>query len=268
MRHMVDLQRTGVARTFDWPLHEVARVIRIGTAGWALPRGVQDRFPGDDAHLVRYARVLGAAEINSTFHRSHRLSTYARWAASVPPGFRFSAKMPKTITHERRLAGASTLLDAFADEVAPLGPSLGCVLVQLPPSLAFERPVAERFFGQVRRRFSCALAVEPRHASWFAAGPAALLDAQRIARVAADPARVPQAAVPGGWPKAAYWRWHGSPQVYRSSYGDDMLRRLARRLVEAQADDVWCILDNTTLGAAAANALTLQALVDASVASR
>ena len=62
----------------------------VGCAGWTLPRDVQSAFPTEGTHLQRYAARFPAVEINSSFHRPHRAATWARWAESVPPGFRFS----------------------------------------------------------------------------------------------------------------------------------------------------------------------------------
>src|SRR5690349_8185592 len=168
--------------------------VRVGTAGWSIPARFADAFPGTGSHLERYAGRFLAAEINSSFHRPHRPSTYARWAASVPEGFRFAVKVPKAITHERRLAGVEDELRAFLAEIAPLGARLGPLLIQLPPSLAFEPGLAAEFLGLLRAGFDGAGACEPRHPTWFGAEADAALTRFRIARVAADPARVPEAA--------------------------------------------------------------------------
>ncbi len=243
------------------PAHRASHtLIHLGTAGWSLPRALQDRFPGDHPHLARYAAQFGAVEINSSFHRPHRPSTYARWAASVPASFRFAVKMPKTITHVARLVGAVALLDAFCAESAGLGERLGCILVQLPPSLALVRGDAEGFMQALRARYGGDVAVEPRHASWFEADGTALLRAFHCARVASHPARVPEAASPGGWDGFAYWRLHGAPRIYYSSYVDADLVTLADtvRAAAGSGRATWCIFDNTALGAAAANALTLR----------
>lgn len=230
----------------------------VGTAGWSLPRAVQEQFPGEGTHLVRYARVLPVAEINSSFHRPHRASTYAKWAASVPGDFRFSVKLPKVITHELKLVDTAPLLDVFLGECAGLGETLGCLLVQLPPSLAFDAAVAGAFLRLMRERTALPIALEPRHGSWFGDEPAALLVEHRVARVAADPARVPAAALPGSWDGLAYWRLHGSPRTYYSSYDADYLTALAGSLrASAAVRPTWCILDNTASGAAAGNALEL-----------
>jgi uncharacterized protein YecE (DUF72 family) len=233
-------------------------VVRVGTAGWALPVPVRDRFPPGPSLLQRYAGLLSAVEINSSFHRPHRPATYARWAAAVPETFRFSVKLPREVTHERRLVGTEPLLDRFLAETGALGSRLGVLLVQLPPSLAFDKAVAAGFFQALRDRHQGRVVCEPRHPSWF--GPAAegLLRAARVARVAADPAVVPEAAEPGGWEEPAYWRLHGGPRVYHSAYSDAALDRLADAISRV-AGEAWCIFDNTAGGAAAGQALDLVA---------
>lgn len=241
--------------------------IRVGCAGWSLPRAEQPRFAETGSHLERYASRFGAVEINSSFHRPHRPATYARWSASVPPSFRFSVKLPKTITHGQRLQDAGGLLESFLAETAGLGDKLGCFLVQLPPSLGFDPEVAADFFADLRARSSVPLACEPRHPDWFGPQAGDLLRELGVARVAADPARVPEAGEPGGWPGLRYYRLHGSPRMYYSAYSAEDLAALASRI---QADaaagrTVWCIFDNTTLGAATGNALDLAETLEKSL---
>lgn len=245
------------------------QTLRIGTAGWSVPRAVAERFAGEGSHLARYARVLGCAEINTSFYRSHGPEVYGRWAAQTPPGFRFAVKLPRAITHEGRLRAARAPLERFLAEVAGLGDRLGVLLVQLPPSLAFEARPVGTFFRQLARLFDGAVVCEPRHASWFEATADRALVRWRVGRVAADPARWPAAAVPGGWLGPAgdgaravlYHRWHGSPRTYWSAYGDDWLQARAAELARWPAGaERWCIFDNTASGAAASDALRLQAL--------
>ena len=146
---------------------EPAHPIRVGCAGWSISAAQRAQFDEGSSGLARYASRLACLEINSSFHRSHRPDTYARWAATVPVGFRFSVKLPRTISHEQRLRGTGPLLDRFLDESSGLGEKLGCMLLQLPPSLALEPRTAARFFAMLRRRWSGNVACEPRHASWF-----------------------------------------------------------------------------------------------------
>ena len=234
-------------------------LVFAGTAGWSLPRAEQARFPGDGTHLERYARLLRGTEINASFHRSLRPALYAKWAAAVPADFRFAVKVPKSITHEHRLLDCEELLADFLDEVAVLGEKLGPLLVQLPPSLEYDASLAGAFFAVLRALHDGPVALEPRHATWFTADAAAHLADHAVARVAADPARVPKAAMPGGWRDLAYFRLHGSPRVYWSRYDDAWLEALAERVAETTrgAAEVWCIFDNTAGGAALPNALDL-----------
>lgn len=233
--------------------------IRIGTAGWSLPRAEQSHFPAAGSHLERYASRFVAVEINSSFHRSHKPAIWARWRDAVPPGFRFSVKIPKAITHTARLNVASEVIAAFTDEILVLEGKLGCLLVQLPPSLGFDATIAERFFKDLQSNTAVPIACEPRHESWFASEADALLRQLGVARVAADPARVSAAGEPGGARQLTYFRLHGSPKVYYSSYPDEYIHRLADRLLQESGENstVWCIFDNTTLGAATGNALAL-----------
>lgn len=237
--------------------------VLVGCAGWSLPRELQPRFGPGASHLARYATRLPVAEINSSFHRPHRRSLYEKWAASVPADFGFCAKLPRTITHERRLAGCEGLLDAFLEQAGGLGDKLRCLLVQLPPSLAFDAATAPAFLAALRARFAGALACEPRHASWFAGEADALLRELRVARVLADPVRHEAGRAPGGWPRLIYLRLHGSPRMYYSAYAPQLLRALARRIRMAAAEgaQVWCIFDNTASGAAVDDALGLRELL-------
>ena len=233
--------------------------ICVGTAGWQIPRMVRERFPEPGSTLERYAARFPVVEINSTFYRPHRPQIFERWANAVPRDFRFAVKAPRTITHEKRLADARELVSAFLDQIAPLGDRLGPLLVQLPPSLAFDATIAGGFFTDLRNRFEGEVACEPRHPTWFEADAEHLLQSERIARVAADPACVPAAAGPGGWRGLAYWRLHGSPRMYWSAYGPEPIAKLAERLV----GPAWVIFDNTASGAAAQDALDLMAQLGA-----
>jgi uncharacterized protein YecE (DUF72 family) len=231
----------------------------IGTAGWSVPSRYAAELPPGGSHLERYARRFDAVEINSSFYRPHRRKTYQRWAESVPPGFRFSVKLPKAMTHEAQLVDCGALLDDFAGEVMGLGDRLGVLLVQLPPKLALDRRIADRFFRDLRQRLDVPVVCEPRHPSWFTPDVDDWLAEHYIARVAADPAPVPDAGEPGGWKGLAYYRWHGSPRIYYSDYDEVALAALAKRLEAQRRHGVptWCILDNTALGAALGNALAL-----------
>jgi uncharacterized protein YecE (DUF72 family) len=244
--------------TYRAPLDQT---VWIGTAAWSIPKEHASAFPAAGSHLERYSAIFNVVEINSSFYRPHRTATYERWAASVPEDFRFAVKVPKAITHERRLKDVGDLLDRFLSEVGGLGCKLGPLLVQLPPSLSFLTGVADCFLSDLRSRINGSIVCEPRHASWFTQEVESLLAELQIARVAADPAPVSGAGEPGGWRGLAYYRLHGSPRIYYSPYSPEYLAANAERLVRDAAAEVWCIFDNTAAFAATNDALATQALV-------
>jgi uncharacterized protein YecE (DUF72 family) len=221
-------------------------------------------IPAGGSHLERYARRLNAVEINSSFHRPHQRKTYERWAQCTPADFRFSVKVPRTMTHEARLADCGALLDRFVAEIAGLGDKLSAVLVQLPPKLVFEERLAGPFFHDLHTRLDIPVALEPRHGSWFAPAVDDWLAERQIARAAADPAPVPGADQPGGWNGLAYYRWHGSPRMYFSEYDAAALASLQQALDRSLARGLqsWCVFDNTASGAALGNALALTASLE------
>jgi len=237
--------------------------IRVGTAGWALPRQWRDRFPAGASNLARYATRFTCAEINSSFYRQHRRSTYERWASSVPPDFLFAVKVPRAITHDQRLVAADVLLDVFLDEARGLGERLGPLLVQLPPSLALDVGIATEFFATFRSMHDGDVVCEPRHESWFTRDAEELMMQHGVARAGADPALCAESATPGAWGALAYLRLHGSPHIYRSDYDSARLNETATRLRRHRTAGAtcWTIFDNTTLGAATGNALELARLL-------
>lgn len=238
----------------------MAAPVFVGTAGWTVPREARDRFPSEGSHLERYAARLNAVEINSSFYRPHRPATYRRWAASVPDHFRFSVKLPREITHKRRFVDVAADVDRFLAEATSLGDKLGPILIQLPPSFAFDESLTGHFLELMRARFEGLLALEPRHATWFTGQAEEVLLRFDVARVAADPVLVGAADQPAGWRGLSYYRLHGSPRTYYSPYSDEYLAGLAERLAIAPGL-VWCIFDNTALGYAAGDALRTIALL-------
>ena len=234
--------------------------IHLGVAGWNIRREHAHRVPAEGSHLERYATLFNAVEINSCFYRPHRFATYERWAASVPDHFRFAVKLPKVITHQARLVGAAPEIERFIGETAGLGAKLGPILVQLPPSFAFDTVAAASFFTELRNRFDGSVVIEPRHESWFTGDVEEMLVQHRVARVAADPARVPAASEPGGYDQIVYFRLHGSPRIYYSAYPAEWLQGVSRMVEDRAARGIstWCIFDNTALGAATTDALAVK----------
>lgn len=232
---------------------------RIGTAGWAIPVALRPQFGKGSSNLASYATLLNCVEINSSFNRRHRADTWVRWAASVPSEFRFSAKVPKAITHTNRLVECEAMLEEFVADTHGMGRKLEVLLVQLPPSLQFDEGIASNFARAILRLTSRSIVFEPRHSSWFGDEREQWFREHGITRAGADPSLIPDAAHPGGASTLKYWRLHGSPRMYRSSYDMERLAVYASALAAA-GSTAWCIFDNTAASAATANALELAAL--------
>jgi uncharacterized protein YecE (DUF72 family) len=209
--------KASVGRTAD---------IRVGTAGWSIPRAAAFRFDSAGTHLHRYSRWLRCVEINSSFYRPHAAATYAKWRDSTPVGFRFAIKMPRTITHELKLLDARESFVTFLAQTDGLAEKRGPILVQLPPSLSFDVSVATRFLELVRNVYNGLMVCEPRHATWFSPTAASLLDRYGISRVVADPPPVRKHRLP---------RVGHALHIFgctdpRGSIGHDMTSKTSRRL--------------------------------------
>jgi len=241
----------------------------VGTAGWSIPANDAGSFIKKGSLLERYASRFPGVEVNSSFYRSHRISTWARWSDSVPENFRFSVKIPKAITHERKLIECDDLMAKFLGEVSALGHKLAVLLIQLPPRLSFQASLVSDFFKMLSSRTAVRLACEPRHLSWFGEDADRLLKSFKIARVAADPALTPEAGRPAGWQGLSYWRLHGSPVMYRSAYGTERLSEYSQLVREERkaGHSVWCIFDNTASFAATSDALAILARANPKIAN-
>jgi uncharacterized protein YecE (DUF72 family) len=235
----------------------------VATAGWSIPRAHAALAQGEGSGLQRYASILDAVEINSTFYRRHQRKTFERWRDSVPASFRFAVKLPRWITHDAELASPAADLARFFDDVLGLEDKLGPVLVQLPASSAFNARRARAFFKALRALYLGPVACEPRNQGWYGATASDLLIEFDVARVVADPARPAAAQMPAGSTSLRYTRWHGSPHVYWSAYADRQLGALADTTLLTPANsDAWCVFDNTASGSALDDANRFKRLLE------
>ena len=145
----------------DGPVSKGASEVRIGLAGWseAVSR-YRSHFPSDGTGLARYAGTFDFVEVNVTFYRAVREATLAGWAEQTPPGFRFSVKINRSVTHAARLSPNARLDDALLP-VRALGDKVGALLVRLPPTLNFDAERAETFLARLRASYAGTVAWEP-----------------------------------------------------------------------------------------------------------
>jgi len=232
----------------------------VGTAAWANPPAERAARPAGKSHLQHYATSFNCVEINSSFYRAHQRSTYERWRASTPDGFRFSVKVPRSVSHEGALKHCRTELREFLRQIAGLGRKLRVILLQTPGTLAFDQRTVARFLAVLAGESTCRIAWEARHPSWFSAKARALLTRYDVGSVIADPARgIPE---PTAGARLAYYRLHGSPRMYYSAYSAEYLQRLHAEILALKAKEAWCIFDNTARHASWGNAQYLQQLFD------
>lgn len=162
-------------------------MICVGTSGYNYPEWKGTFYPPDLAAskmLAYYAERFGTVEVNYTFYRMPTAKVVGGWAAHTPGSFRFALKAPKRITHIARLRDCEPVVKAFLDAAATLGPQLGPVLFQLPPTHKRDLPALEAFARTLPPRV-CA-AFEFRHPSWFDAEVFALLRERNLALCVAD----------------------------------------------------------------------------------
>lgn len=237
--------------------------VTVGTSGWNYDHWRGVFYPDGLARsrwLGHYAGVFSSVEVNATFYRSMRPSTFEAWRSNTPGGFVWSLKANRFITHVRRLRDCREPLERFLGSVAVLGEKLGPVLFQLPPSLAFDGRTAMEFFAL--RPEGALWSIEARHASWTGDEALACLRQAGVAWCISDTAgRYPfLEAVTAPF---VYIRLHGSRRLYASCYTEDELRERASR-IRGCGCDAYVYFDNDHMGYAPANALLLMDLLEGS----
>ena len=233
-----------------------------GTSGLVLPIKQSDYPPRfkDASRLTYYASLFTSIEINSTFYKLPKRATVEKWRDSVPPGFRFTFKVPKAVTHAKGLAFSVEDIESFAETVWVMSDDKkGCLLVQLPPKVSREQE------GELEGLLECLggdapgwkIAVEFRHTSWYNKEVYRMLQRYRAGMVEQD---LPASATPqvGVAEDFVYLRFHGPGGRYRGSYEDVFLEEHAQRIKRWLNDskEVYVYFNNTA-GNATGNLQTL-----------
>ena len=170
------------------PIAGVAGAVHLGTQGWNYSAWVGPFYPDGTRpadYLTVYARAFETVEVDSTFYAIPPEKTVRGWGARVPDRFTFALKMPREITHDRRLVGCRDLVASFAERARLLGAKLGPVLIQLGPDFGPEQRAALEAFlpllpGDLR------FAIEFRRAGWLGPGLLELLRSFHVALALTD----------------------------------------------------------------------------------
>ena len=239
--------------------------VLLGTSGWDYPEWVGPVYPtrGKFDRLRYYADIFPIVEVNSTFYRLPPVAVAQSWARRTPGRFRFTAKFPQSITHERRLVGTDEELHRFLQVLRPLQESgkLLAALLQLPPSLPFESATIRSFYESLPPDLP--VAVEFRESSWLAPESFDLLKEFKFAYVVVDEPLLPTRLERTG--PFVYVRWHGHGKSiwYDYTYSHDELAAWVPKVRElAQGDaPVLGFFNNHFRGDAPANCRTISEML-------
>src|SRR5687768_2886137 len=128
----------------------IKQTFHIGTSGWSYKHWKDIYYPAGmkpTDYLEYYSREFEIAEINTSFYQLPKKQTVFNWVAKVPGGFKFCPKLSRYITHMKKLNDPEEPLQKFFEIFEPMCPVMGPVLIQLPPSLKYNKNVAETFFS-------------------------------------------------------------------------------------------------------------------------
>jgi uncharacterized protein YecE (DUF72 family) len=205
-----------------------------------------------------YSQHFDTLELNVTFYRFPQISFLQNWHAQSPADFRFSVKAPRLITHYKQFHEAAQLLGDFYQTIQlGLQEKLGAVLFQLPPKLAYTPERLERIIGSLDLAYRNVL--EPRHASWWQPAIYQKLAEHNISFCGMSHPDLPPEVVANT--EVLYYRLHGVPELYKSPYPVDELRRLVQQIKAAShVKQVYIYFNNDIDASAILNARELQEL--------
>jgi uncharacterized protein YecE (DUF72 family) len=241
------------------------RTIRIGCSGWNYASWKDEFYRGLPARawLEHYARHFDTVEVNNTFYRLPNRDAVANWERTTPPGFLFTIKASRYLTHIKRLLDLGPGLDRFYERLEPLlcSPKMGPILWQLPPN--FQRDddrLAATLARLPRAQRHC---FEFRHPSWFVEPVYQLLRQHEAALVIGDRPEVKQFqahVLTASWTLV---RFHYGSRGRRGNYSETELREWAARLADWSTEaEVLAYFNNDWEVFAIRNALRLKKLLE------
>jgi uncharacterized protein YecE (DUF72 family) len=232
----------------------------LGTSGWSYP-GWRGRFypPGlpSRAWLPFYAESFNTVEINMTFYRLPKPDDLRRWADLVPPGFLFTLKANRQITHLKKLRNVGHDVDFFSHLARSLGDRLGCILYQLPPGVSRDDSLLRDFLVVLSPEFRNV--IEFRDPSWYAREVYDALREYRTIFCIVSSTKVPADAVRTA--DTAYFRFHGLTGGYRHNYSEEEIRDWAGVVRTTGATATFAYFNNDYQAYAVENARRLRQLL-------
>jgi uncharacterized protein YecE (DUF72 family) len=230
-------------------------VLIVGTSGWQYKDWKGLFYPPGVAELPFYAAGFMTVELNNSFYRLPSYDTFAQWRSATPADFVFAVKMSRYLTHIKRLRDPAEPVERFLRHACGLGPKLGPVLLQLPPTLPFDKEALHAVLSLFPQ--SVQVAVEPRHESWWSSIARSILEKHGAALCWADRRGRPVTPL---WRTAdfGYVRLHEGRANPRPRYGRTALHSWLERIVSAfGTDPVYVYFNNDPGGAALHDATAL-----------
>ena len=206
-----------------------------------------------------YSQQFNTLELNVTFYRFPQLSFLQNWYKKSPGQFLFSVKAPRLITHYKQFTGTEELLTDFYNSIRQgLKNKLGAVLFQLPPQAIFTEERLQRIINSLDTSFNNV--VEFRHQSWWKKDVIKELTDHNISFCGISYPGLPDKAVINN--SFAYYRFHGIPVLYKSSYTDKELQEIAKVILKHQPQNAFIYFNNTASAAALGNAASLKRFLE------
>jgi uncharacterized protein YecE (DUF72 family) len=235
----------------------------IGTSGWHYDdwksRFYPEKLP-KEKWLEFYARHFSTLELNNTFYHLPTEKALNNWHDSSPPGFIFSVKVSRYITHIKRLKDCKEEMDKFMSRTVILKDKLGPLLYQLPPGLHRNDDTLAAFLSALPHGFKHV--IEFRHASWFTDEVYSILRRYGVGFCVFNMPKLTSSLI--ATTDFAYVRFHGGDSLYSSCYSDKDLSDWAKRITKLgeNLESVYVYFNNDIAGYAIKNAETIRGFLE------
>jgi uncharacterized protein YecE (DUF72 family) len=217
--------------------------VHVGCSGWFYWHWRGIFYPDTqrtDTWFKHYTENFRTVELNAPFYSWPKIATAKGWRRNAPEGFRYSVKVNRLITHEKRLVHTRMLVEEFYMFADILGPTLGCFLFQFPPSYRYTPSRLASILRQLEPQYRNA--VEFRHSSWWRESVYRQFTERGLTFCTVSAPRLPDELIKTS--DVIYARLHGRSRWYRHDYSDEELDSWAAKISESGAREAWIYFDN------------------------